>query len=329
MGKSIRIDNKQDYIVSAVVKELPSNSTLQFEWLASYDVLINSMKTKDGLNDATDWSSYGPVTFAELEKSADLSAINSRLKAFILSKAADQKKEAFLFPVTDLRLYNEFSNGRATGGGRISQVNMFASIAWIILLIACINFMNLATAGSQQRAREVGVRKVLGAGRMKLVFRFMTESMLMAFMAMIAGVLIIRIALPAFNLMVEKTLVADLANPFHIAAMAGITLICGLVAGLYPSLYLSSFNPAAVLKGLQTKTGGAPYVRKGLVVLQFVVSVVFIICTITVYNQIQHIKNRNLGFNRENLIELNPFLIDYTKIVLQIKLLNRNNTISW
>ncbi|RYF44403.1 MAG: ABC transporter permease, partial [Chitinophagaceae bacterium] len=145
LGKTIRLDNKQDYTVSGVVSKLPENSTLQFEWLAPYQVLTSAMNNADGTNDATDWSSYGPVTFVELDKSTSLKNVNDKLKDFIKSKSADQKKESFLFPVTGLRLYNEFNEGRATGGGRISQVNLFGIIAWIILLIACINFMNLAT----------------------------------------------------------------------------------------------------------------------------------------------------------------------------------------
>jgi len=306
VGKTVRIDNKQDYVISGVVKDMPQNSTLQFEWLAPYQIISNELLTKAGLNDATDWRSYGPLTYIELDKNANPADINKQLKDFIQRKAADQKSEAFLFPMKDWRLYKEFANGKPTGGGRIKQVRMLSAIAWIILLIACINFMNLATASSQKRAREVGVRKVLGAGKEKLVAQFMGEAFFMSLIATLFAIIIIAVSLPAFNMLMQKQLVLNIANPFHIISLLIIAAVCGLIAGSYPSLYLSSFNPVSVLKGLKIKTGSASSIRKGLVIVQFVVSVVFIISTMIVYMQIQHVKNRNLGFNKNNLIEINP-----------------------
>jgi len=149
IGKTIHVDNKQDYVVTGVVKDMPGNSTLQFEWLAPYQVANAMQLASSGLTDANSWNSYGPLTYVELDKNANLSVINKQLKNFIHRKAADQKSETFLFPMKDWRLYNEFANGKQTGGGRIEQVRMLSLIAWIILLIACINFMNLATARSE------------------------------------------------------------------------------------------------------------------------------------------------------------------------------------
>ena len=206
----------------------------------------------------------------------------------------------------DWRLYNEFANGKQTGGGRIEQVHMLSLIAWIILLIACINFMNLATARSEKRAKEVGVRKVLGSGKKRLITQFMGEAFMMSFMATVIAVLIVSLSLPAFNLLMQKNLALNPGSPVHILFLLVITVVCGLIAGSYPSLYLSSFNPVAVLKGFKLKTGSASIIRKGLVITQFAVSVVFIISTVVVYLQIQHIKNRNLGFNKNNLIEISP-----------------------
>jgi putative ABC transport system permease protein len=307
VGKTVRIDNKQDYVISGVVKDMPQNSTLQFEWLAPYEITFANIKERGvTLNDAVEWGSYGPLTYVELDKNANVEAINKQVKGFIQQKASDQKSEAFLFPMKDWRLYKEFANGKPTGGGRIKQVRMLSAIAWIILLIACINFMNLATASSQKRAREVGVRKVLGAAREKLVAQFMGEAFFMSLIATVFAVIIIAVSLPAFNMLMQKHLALDLANPFHIVSLIIIASVCGLIAGSYPSLYLSSFNPVSVLKGLKIKTGSASSIRKGLVVVQFVVSVVFIISTMIVYMQIQHTKNRNLGFNKNNLIEINP-----------------------
>jgi ABC-type antimicrobial peptide transport system permease subunit len=181
---------------------------------------------------------------------------------------------------------------------------LFAVIAWIILIIACINFMYLATARSEKRAREVGVRKVMGAGRRKLIIQFIGEALFMAFLSAIVAVVIMSVFLPGFNLLVQKNLSLGWNNPVHIVALLLITFICGVVAGSYPSLYLSSFNPVFVLKGIRMKTGSAAFIRKGLVVLQFTISIVLIIGTIIIFQQIQHIKDRNLGFNKEGLIQL-------------------------
>jgi putative ABC transport system permease protein len=306
IGKTVRVDNKQDYTISGVIKDLPKNSSLQFEWLAPYDITLKQVFEKGGSDDAENWSSYGPLTYVELAKDASMTAINNQLKYFIQRKADDQKSETFLFPMKDWRLYKEFAHGKQTGGGLIQQVRMLSLIAWIILLIACINFMNLATARSDKRAKEVGIRKVLGSGKKGLITQFMGEAFIMSAIATIIAVLIMNTSLPAFNTLMQKELVLNIINPAHIIFLFTVLLVCGLIAGSYPSLYLSSFNPVAVLKGGKMKTGRASFIRKGLVVTQFAVSVVFIISTIIVYMQIQHVKDRNLGFNRNSLIEINP-----------------------
>jgi putative ABC transport system permease protein len=205
--------------------------------------------------------------------------------------------------MNDWRLRNNFVDGKQTGG-RIEFVNLFTTIAWIILLIACINFMNLSTARSEKRAREVGVRKVLGAEKKMLVFQFIGEALLMSLISVIIAICIIYLVLPGFNTLVEKKLFLGLNNPVHNTALLAIALICGLVAGSYPAIYLSSFNPISVLKGLKIKAGSAAWVRKALVVVQFTVSIVLIISTIIIYQQIQHVKSRQLGYNKNNLIEI-------------------------
>jgi len=303
IGKTVRIDSKQDYTVTGVLKDLPRNSSLQFEWLIPYEVnLIENNSYKNG--DATGWNSYGPFTYVQLSGKADVSSINNQLYNYIHSKDATQTTHAFLFPMRDWHLYDEFLNGKQTGGGQIEQVRMLSIIAWIILLVACINFMNLATARSEKRAKEVGVRKVLGSSKKRLITQFLSEAFLMSAMASLLSVVIVSLTLPAFNQLVQKQLSLQFSNPVHIVSLLCITVICGLVAGSYPSLYLSSFNPINVLKGFKIKTGNATFIRKGLVILQFTISVVFIISTIVVYSQIQHIKNRKLGFNKNNLIEI-------------------------
>ena len=201
------------------------------------------------------------------------------------------------------RLYDSFDKTGNEIAGRIKYVHLFSLIAWIILIIACISFMNLATARSEQRAREVGVRKVLGAGKRKLIAQFIGESLMMAFISTLIAVGIIYLVLPSFNILVEKKLLVDLLNPIHIGTLLIITLLCGLIAGSYPAFYLSSFNPVSVLRGLKLKSGAsAGFIRKGLVVIQFSVSVILIISTILIYQQIQHAKDRDLGYNKQDLV---------------------------
>ena len=199
---------------------------------------------------------------------------------------------------------DNFENGKQVGG-RIDSVRLFTVIALIILLIACINFMNLSTARSEKRANEVGVRKAMGSGRTRLMIQFITEALILAFIASLVSVLLLFVLLPQFNLLIEKNLALGLSQPFHLLFLLGITLVCGIFAGLYPAFYLSSFKPVEVLKGLKVTQGSANFIRKGLVVGQFTISIVFIICTILVYQQIQHVKNRALGFDKDQLISLN------------------------
>ena len=296
LGKSLKVDNKNEFVITGIFKDLPPNSTITFDWLAPFKIYFDQNSWLTG------WNNNGIQTFVELEAKADLSAVNKKLHGYIRSKDTAASALPFLFSMNDWRLYSKFEEGKQVGG-RIQYVRMFSIIAWIILLIACINFMNLATARSEKRAREVGVRKVLGAGRKILVAQFIGEAMLMAFLSLLIAVTIIYFVLPAFNKLVEKKLIIGLDNPIHIFSLVLIGLICGLVAGSYPSLYLSSFNPVGVFKGLKLKGSGATYVRKGLVVLQFTISIILIISTIIIYNQIQHIKNRELGYNKENVIQ--------------------------
>ena len=298
VGKTIRVDNKQDYVVTGVVKDIPANSSLQFEWLAPFDIWFQSRAY------AHEWGNSCLSTYVELKPGTDPESVNKQLYNYIQKRAPASISHPFLFNMNDWHLYDKFENGKQTGGGQIEYVRMFSLIAWIILFIAWINFMNLATARSEKRAREVGVRKVLGAGKKTLIIQFIGEALFMAMLAAIAAILIIFLALPAFNTIVQKSLSLGLDVPLHIIALLLITIVCGLVAGSYPSLYLSSFNPVFVLKGLKLKNGSAAFIRKGLVVLQFTVSIVLIIGTIIIFQQIQHVKSRNLGFNKDNLLEI-------------------------
>lgn len=298
VGKTIRVDNKQDYVIGGVVKDNPANSTIQFEWLMPFKLHFDASPWLQN------WGNNSLHTYVELKPGVSASTVNKQLYGFIQKKMQGTISHLFLFGMTDWHLYDVFKDGKQTGGGRIQSVRMFSIIAWIILFIACINFMNLATARSEKRAREVGVRKVLGAGKKMLIAQFIGEALFMALLSAFIAVIIVVLLLPSFNALVEKQLIVGFNNPSHILGVVLIAIVCGLVAGSYPSLYLSSFNPVSVLKGIKLKDGGAAFIRKGLVVTQFTISIVLIICTIIVYQQIQHIKSRQLGFNRDNLIEM-------------------------
>jgi len=174
--------------------------------------------------------------------------------------------------------------------------NSYYNITHRVLL----NFMNLSTARSEKRANEIGVRKAMGSGRSRLIIQFISEALLLAFIATSISIVFLFILLPEFNLLIEKDLALGLAKPMHILFLLGITLVCGIFAGLYPAFYLSAFKPVEVLKGLKVTQGSATFIRKGLVVGQFTMSIVFIIATILVYQQIQHVKNRDLGYDKTN-----------------------------
>lgn len=314
VNKTLRVDNKQDFIVTGVLKDIPVNSSITFEWVSPFKVWYNENESW-----AQSWGNNCVGTYVQLEAGTSAAPVNKILSTFIQKRRPEAIPVPFLWSMNDWHLRDEFDNGVQTGGGRIEYVRLFTIIAWIILLIACINFMNLATARSDKRAREVGVRKVLGAGKPRLVVQFIGEAMFMAILSAMLALLIISVTLPAFNLLVEKQLALGLGNPLHAGALVGITLICGLVTGSYPSFYLSSFNPVTVLKGLKLKSGSAALIRKGLVVLQFGVSIVLIISTVIIYQQIQHVRNRNLGFNVHNLLQvgMNSEMIGNYDIVKQ------------
>ena len=298
VGKTIKVDNKLNYTISAVIKDLPANSTLQFEWLMPFQIHWDDSPYIHY------WGNNNTTTYVELKPGASFATVNSQMLNYIQRHEPKGIGHMFLFSMNDWHLRDDFKNGRMTGGGQIEYVHLFTIIAWIILFIACINFMNLATARSEKRAREVGVRKVLGAGKKSLIFQFIGEAIFMALIAAGVAIIILVAVLPAFNTLVQKELTLGLNNPVHVVTVLAIALICGIIAGSYPSLYLSSFRPVMVLKGVKLKDSGAAYVRKGLVILQFTASIVLIISTVIIYQQIQHIKNRQLGFNKNNLVEI-------------------------
>lgn len=296
IGRTLKVNNDQDYVITGVIKDLPKSVSFRFNWLAPFKIF------EDENTWLREWGNNGVITYVETVPNANVSAINKKLYGFIQTKAPDANARMSIYPMNRWRLYNSFDTNGKEKEGQLKYVNLFSLIAWIILIIACINFMNLATARSEQRAREVGVRKVLGSGKNKLIGQFIGEALFLSLLSTVLAVLIIYLSLPAFNTLVEKQLSLDILNPLHIAGLLAIALICGLLAGSYPAFYLSSFNPVIVLKGLKLKSGSAGLIRKGLVIIQFSISVILIISTVIIYQQIQHVKDRELGYKKEGLI---------------------------
>jgi predicted permease len=297
VGKTLLVDNQDEYKIIGVAKDASPNVSVRFDWLAP---VSNFMDKNRWLRS---WETYGIITQVELRPDANTTRVNTQLSAMLRTKAPlYAHADCFLWSMKNWHLYDHFANGRPDGG-LITFIRLFCTIGWIILLIACINFMNLATARAAQRAREVGVRKTLGAMRKALITQFILESILMSFIAVIIAVGLVYLALPAFNTLLDRQLPFTPLAPIHLAALIGIGLLCGLIAGSYPAFYLSSFNPVAVLKGQRISMNkGAGFIRKGLVVTQFTVSVILIVCTVIIYQQVQHIRSRDLGYDKEHLL---------------------------
>ncbi len=301
IGRTIRMNNKKDYDVTAVIEDFPANSTLQFRWLAP----MSTAYFTDNDIQTNNWGMNSTTTYVELAPEASVEAVNARLKNYIATKRTDVvgAPVCFLFGANDWHLRAEYEDGKQVGG-EIQYIHLFTVIAWIILLIACINFMNLATARSEGRAREVGVRKVLGAARRELIGQFIGESIFLSAVAAAIGLALITIVLPLFDALTGRELTLALGNPTHWAAIVAVTVVCGLVAGSYPALYLSSFNPVFVFKGIRIRGIGASVVRKGLVITQFTVSITLIISTVIIYQQLKHILTRDLGYDKNNLLTM-------------------------
>ncbi|MFS2187820.1 ABC transporter permease [Mucilaginibacter sp. Mucisp84] len=302
VGKTIRMNAKGAYSVdglykiTGVYKDLPANCYYHFQWLSPYTTWENANTW------LKPWGNNLTETIVELSPTADTATINKKLKTYLATKVDKATNQCFLFSMNDWHLRSNFVNGMQNGGS-IKYVKLFSMIAIIVLLIACINFMNLSTARSEQRGKEVGVLKVIGANKVNLIGKFISESMLMSFIAIIMAVALLYILMPFYNNLVQKQLSVNLFGLTHLGGLLGIGIIAGIVAGLYPAFYLSSFNPITALKGIKVKSAASViFIRKGLVIIQFASSVILIISTIVVYRQVQHIKERDLGYNKNNLI---------------------------
>src|SRR6476620_3778650 len=308
VGKIVKMDNATNLKITAVVTKQPKSSALSFDYLIPFqleDILYSYIKQYH----KTNWGNNSWQVFVQLNKNANPKTVNAKIKNVVLSHFTDENTlktiipEVFVHPMAKWRLYSDFENGRNTGGF-IKYVRMFGILGLIVLLIACINFMNLSTARSEKRAKEVGVRKAVGSGRKQLINQFLNESVLMASFAFLLALGIVALTLPYFNKLTDKEMSLRIANPVFWLIMILFTIVTGLLAGSYPAFYLSSFNPVRVLKGNLKAGKRSSLPRKILVVIQCASSVVLKIGTIIVYQQIKYGKNKPIGFNNKGLISV-------------------------
>lgn len=295
MGKLFRINESQSYKVTGVMQDVPKNSTMQFDYVMPVEDWINS----PGNEWLQEWGNNALRTFLQLQPGTDIAAFNEKVKPFIQKYHKESTTEVFVQPVADMYLYNDFREGK---DGFIERVRLFSVVAVFILVIACINFMNLATARSSKRAKEVGVRKAIGASKGSLVRQFMVESVLMAFLALFVAVNLAGILLPDFNDLTGKYISLDFTDPSLVLLLVGVALLTGILSGSYPAFFLSSFDPAKVLKGTVKVGSRVAGVREGLVVFQFILSALLIISTLVAYLQLNYIRTKNIGLDRENLV---------------------------
>lgn len=298
MGKLIRYNNQHALQVGAVIQDLPENSSEHFDVVLPFS--LYEQENRDWINK---WDNSRIATWMELKPDINLAAFNIKLDKLYKEKAGNENAGLFAYPLSKMWLYGEFKNGKPAGG-RIYAVMLLGVIGLFVLLIACINFMNLSTARSERRAREVGVRKVMGAFRRQVIFQFLCEAMLITFLSLLLGVFLAVIALPALNHYTGRSLTLEISNWKIWLSLLGMVLFTGLVAGSYPAFFLSSFKPVSVLKGVIANRKGGSVLRKGLVTFQFVVSIFLILATIVVFKQLQHAENRPVGYQAENLVEI-------------------------
>ena len=322
INKVIRVDDQGDLKVVAILKDIPINSSFEFDYLLPWKFRRqHNPWVKDNEDN---WGNYSFQVFVELDDAQNVDKVNESIKTLLQEHGEeDLKPELFLYPMERWRLYSSFENGEEKGG-MSDFVQLFSMIAIFIIIIACINFMNLSTARSEKRAKEVGIRKSVGSTRFHLVIQFIAESMLISFVAFVLALLLAQLALPFYNNMVEKELFINFQSwEIWVFSLIMIGFI-GYISGSYPAFYLSAFKPVKVLKG-STKSGKRGSIpRKILVTTQFVFSIFLIISTLLIYEQIQLVKNRELGYHQENLlfVELNQELKDNYDVLKEELLMN-------
>lgn len=295
LGKTLQLNNDKFYVVGAVIENLPAASTLQFDWLVNWKV-----QEQDWMET---WGNNSFYTYVRLKSNVTSTQVEASMKPFYkrYANTGAGNGEPILQPITDVHLYSDYKDGKPVGG-RIEYVRIFSVVALFILLIACINFMNLATARSAIRAQEVGVRKVVGALRSSLIGQFMSESLLTSMLAIILSLVLVWLALPTLNTLFDKHLSLDMNEPALWLIITGLVLLTGLISGSYPALFLSALQPVKMLKGRFQAGRGPILFRRTLVVFQFALSMFLIVGMLVIGRQMSYLRTKNLGLDRENVL---------------------------
>ncbi len=300
IGKTVRYQNTKDFKITAVFDNVPENSTSQFDYIINWQSFLENNSW------AKDWTNNGPLCYIMLRKDADPKAFGEKIVRFLDKYNKEQTPNDYvrlgIQRYGNVYLHSNFDKTAHIAGGRIQYVQLFSIVAIFILLIACINFMNLTTARSVKRAKEIGVRKVVGAVRFTLIRQFIGEALLIVLLSVTIALLVVSLVLPQFNQLAGKQIMMPFSNGTFWLSITALLLITGFISGSYPALYLSSFNPVRVLKGSLKFSRGALWFRKGLVVFQFILSIILIIGTIVISRQVHYIQSMNLGYDRENLV---------------------------
>lgn len=286
---------KQTAVISGIFKDVPSNSSHKFDFVLPFE------KFKEIDPDVVHWGNYGTNAYVVLKKGADVNQFNKKIADLVKKKNGGDFRTLFLRPFSAGYLYGKYENG-IQSGGRIEYVKLFSLIAIFILLIACINFMNLSTAKASVRMKEIGVKKTIGASRKTLVAQYLGESIVMSVFSMLISLILVELFIPQFNNITGKQLSLHW-NVSIILPLLIITIFTGILSGSYPAIYLSGFKPVSILRGTLKSSTNEIWLRKGLVIFQFTLSVILIVSVIVVYKQIEFIRNKNLGYNKENIIQ--------------------------
>ncbi|MEM1121799.1 MAG: ABC transporter permease [Bacteroidota bacterium] len=301
MGQIVRFESTTDLEVTGVFQDLPYNSEFkENKFFTTWELYKSQNPWMQ--NAEEQWGNHSFQLYAQIKPQASFEQVSQKIKDIEIKHNPDANPQVFLFPMSQWHLYSNFKNGENVGG-RIQFVWMFSIVGVFVLLLACINFMNLSTARSEKRAKEVGIRKAVGSMRGQLIGQFLSESLVVTTIALFLSVLFVQLSMDWFNNLADKELAIPYANPIFWLGVFGFSIITGLLAGSYPAFYLSSFEPLKVLKGSFKMGKGASIPRQVLVTLQFTVSVALIIGTIVVFQQIQHAKNRPVGYNQEGIIQ--------------------------
>ena len=294
IGKEIEYEHEKSFMVSGVFEDIPGKSSYQFDFVISLEIF------KDENEWVMHWGNNGPPTFVLLREGSNYMEVSEKIENFVAERNEQSNVTLFLTPYSDRYLYGSYTNG-VQDGGRIEYVRLFSAIALFILIIACINFMNLSTARASRRAKEVGIKKAVGANKGALIWQFLVESTFITILSLLLAMLVVGLFLPVFNEITDKQIELSFSSNF-ILSILSIAVFTGLVSGSYPALYLSGFKAVVVLKGEIRGSLGELWARRGLVVFQFTLSVILIVSVIVVYKQIQYIQNKNLGYDNDNLI---------------------------